>query len=371
MAGRVPSTSRRLASETRGMTRRRKAVFALLAMGLSVVSSLGVLLAADLYAHRKFQESAGLNIWGYRGPTVGRKQPGERRIVVLGESTAFGYGVHWYEALPAVLERLLNQPAGAAPPPFKVSVVNLAYNNEGVYSFRYTLADYEYLDHDTALFYSGYNDLKYYEPKNQVSNLSVFRHTSWVFRLTGYFPMLPIVVREKAMAIRYGGLLDDAYWGKPTVFRPNLAQRSTAAALEAATRISDSLARQLDRAAPAASKGRLGDVAIADSAATECGNWAGYCGEFYRAVKFALDRDKRVLVVTQPYINQAHREQQRSMVEYLRKRIADPTRLRFANLGPTLDLHDRTLAYDGIHLTVAGNLQIARNLVDTVRASLP
>src|SRR5205085_1719314 len=88
------------------MTRRRKAVFALVAMTLSLVFSLGVLLAADIYVHRKFQTSAGVNIWGYRGPTVGRKTPGERRIAVLGGSTAFGYGVHWNESFPSVLERL-------------------------------------------------------------------------------------------------------------------------------------------------------------------------------------------------------------------------------------------------------------------------
>src|SRR5687768_4892362 len=121
------------------MTRRRKVVFALLAMTLACLFVVGVLLAADIYVHRKFQNSGGLNIWGYRGPTVGRKAAGERRVAVFGESTALGYGVRWHEAFPVVLEELLNQPRADAKPA-KVSVVNLAYNGEGAHSYRYTLA---------------------------------------------------------------------------------------------------------------------------------------------------------------------------------------------------------------------------------------
>src|SRR5438093_187187 len=98
------------------MTLRRRMVFALLAITLAFVFALGVLLAADLYVHRKFQASGGVNMWGYRGPTVGRKQRNERRVVVLGESTAFGYGVLWHEAFPVALERLLNEPQGGAAP---------------------------------------------------------------------------------------------------------------------------------------------------------------------------------------------------------------------------------------------------------------
>ena len=37
--------------------------------------------------------------------------------------------------------------------------MNLAYNNEGAYSFRFTLGDYLYLDYDLAILYEGYNDL--------------------------------------------------------------------------------------------------------------------------------------------------------------------------------------------------------------------
>src|SRR5437868_5750739 len=186
------------------MTRRRKIVFALVAITLTCLFVLGVLLAADVYVHRKFAEMGGVNIWGYRGPTVGRKRTGERRVVVLGESTAFGFGVPPGDAFPAALERLLNEPQGQAP---RVSVVNLAYNGEGAHSYRYTLEDYAYLNYDVAVFYTGYPDLPF--PRNfAAGNQDVYRRKSPVFRLTGYFPMLPLVMREKAMAIRYNGRLD-------------------------------------------------------------------------------------------------------------------------------------------------------------------
>src|SRR5688572_16100320 len=88
----------------------------------------GAILAGDIFLHWKFAEFAGVNVWGYRGPTVGRKQPDEWRLAVLGESTAFGYGVHWQEAIPALLQERLN---GGTAGPRRATVVNLAYNNEG------------------------------------------------------------------------------------------------------------------------------------------------------------------------------------------------------------------------------------------------
>src|SRR4051812_14294657 len=106
------------------MTRRRKLVFAAAAMTLAVVSILGLSFAADLYVHWKFGDTAGVNYRGYRGPVLGRKASGERRVVVLGESTVFGYGVHAKEAFPPILERLLNEPVNGVAPA-KVSVANL------------------------------------------------------------------------------------------------------------------------------------------------------------------------------------------------------------------------------------------------------
>ena len=173
--------------------------------------------------------------------------------------------------------------------------------------------------------------------------------------------MLPLVMAEKAKAIRYGGRLEAAYRGEKTAFRPNLAERTTATALETAADISAALERQLARMAPAPG------AAEAEGGPTECGNWPWYCRDVYSAVKLVLDQGKRALVVTQPYISEPHKDQQSRMVGYLHQTLDEKHLLRFANLGPTLDLKDPSLAYDGMHLTVAGNRQIAESLVGPVR----
>ena len=57
----------------------KQGLFALAAVLLSTVAIVGVVLALDLYAHNRLGRSAGLNYQGYRGPVLGRKQPGETR----------------------------------------------------------------------------------------------------------------------------------------------------------------------------------------------------------------------------------------------------------------------------------------------------
>lgn len=50
-----------------------------------------------------------LNALGMRGPEIGAREPGELRVLVLGDSMAFGHGVLESEAFPAVLETLLER----------------------------------------------------------------------------------------------------------------------------------------------------------------------------------------------------------------------------------------------------------------------
>ena len=343
------------------MTRRRKIVFVILSVVLSFIGATAVLLALDLYVHAKFDDYvgrsgiSGTNIWGYRGPVVGTKQAGEHRIVVVGGSTAFGYGVTPTEAFPAVLEELLNQ--GRDLTDGKVSVVNLGYNNEGAHSFRFTLKDYEYLDYDAVLFYSGYNNLS-------DLNTSVFRHNSPVFRLTGYLPLLPVVMREKALSLRHGGDVNAADLAEKTVFKLNLVDRAAATALETATSISDSLERQLTERLPE-SESVFTDLG---QMAPSCSHWRKYCGEMAEAVKFVLDRDKLALVVTQPYRSERHREQQTLLGAFLREQFRRAPKLHFANLGPTLNVFDPEITGDTLHLTPLGNRQLAQHLVERVRA---
>src|SRR4029453_5087254 len=170
------------------LPRRRFVAFAASALFLSLAILSSLLLGADLYVHHRAWRSAGLNYRGYRGPVVGRKAPGEIRIVVLGGSTVFGYGGPWDESFPALLEGMLEQ----REPGRKWTAINLGYNAEGAYALSPNLEDFGYLDYDVAIFYVGYNDML----GDGGPNLTVVRRSSSFFRLTGYYPFLPSFLRR-------------------------------------------------------------------------------------------------------------------------------------------------------------------------------
>lgn len=349
-----------LTAGRRGGTRR--VLFALAAVTMAFAVSFAALLAVDVYLHGRFEKSAGFNIWGYRGPAVSKKQPGEYRVAVLGGSSAYGYGVTWDQAVPAVLERRL---AGPTPRPTRFTVVNLGYNNEGAYAFKPTLHDYLWLNYDLVCLYEGYNDLMG-DPRGP--NLSVFRHESPVFRATGYLPIFPIIFKEKAAAMLHGGDNAALYRAsEKTVFHPGLAAWTAATVLTAAASAGQSVERQLGRLA-AEPQHRITDVA-----ATGCKSpWQEYCRSVLVAVEFALQHDKQVLVVTQPYVwherfgTARHIEQQSEMAAMLARRFASGPRVKYVNLGERVDLMNPALSFDRMHLTADGNELIAAGLVEPV-----
>jgi hypothetical protein len=347
---------------SRPLTWRRRLLFASIAVFLVVVVMFSAVLGADLYVHHRAERYAGVNIWGYRGPTVGRKQRGEHRIVVLGGSTAFGYGVEWAEAFPAQLEGGLRPLSKNGAP---IRVVNLGMNSQGAYSFRFALEDYLGLQYDAAILYEGYNDL------GGAPNEFVGRRDSPVFRATGYYPVLHIAIQEKAMALRNGGDIEAAYRGTKTVFRPGLTTRATASTLETAGRIGKTLDEQLARFA-APTNAPAGSKPVLDASDTGCrAKWAHYCRSVSDAVRFALDHGKKILIVTQPYIDDRHRAQQAELRAMLTEHFNDNANVGYVNLGETIDLMNSPLAYDHMHLTREGNAVIARDLVGPVARLMP
>jgi lysophospholipase L1-like esterase len=107
-------------------------------------------------------------------------------VAILGGSTTWGFGLQAGQDFPAQLQRQLEQSKATS----SIKVVNLGFNGEGAYSFKFTLKDYDYLDCDAFVLYSGYNDLS-------GPNLYVFRHRSPVFGWTGYLPLLPAFTVDK------------------------------------------------------------------------------------------------------------------------------------------------------------------------------
>ena len=349
------------------LSRRKRLLFALSAVALVFLVTTASLLAVDIYLHRRYQKSSMVNVWGYRGPVLGRKQPGELRIAFLGGSTAFGYGVNWDEAIPAQLENRLNAhlPAGAS----RVSVANLGFNSEGAFSFVFTIDDYRYLNDDIVCLYEGYNDMMG-DPANP--NTSVFRHDSTIFRATGYMPIFPLIFREKAAALRFGGDVNALYRSvrgqeTRTMFRPGLANRTAAGALDASAAITESLERQVARIKQEPRRRIVGGET------TGCRPpWGEYCKSVLTAVDRVLALGKRVMVISQPHLpghlRERHADQQTTMVAELKRRYRDNVRVAYTNMGDALDINDPAMAYDGMHLTVAGNARVAEWLVEPVRA---
>lgn len=331
------------------MSRRKYALFVSTAIIVGTALPVVLIASLDLYLHHRYASNGGFNTRGYRGPIVGRKQPGERRIAVLGGSTAFGYGVRTDETFPWHLEQMLNQPA-MRPGEGPVTVVNLAWNGEGAHSFRFTLEDYDYLDPDVVILYSGYNDFSF--------NNLVFRRESAIFRLTGYLPILPVIpirewlqVDDLSQTRKAGGV----------AFEPNLADRSASGAADLALRITQALEKQLIRLSEE-------QKAKPKQSSGVCDTWTYYCDSIHNAIAYALARDRQVIVVTEPYVGGGgeaaglHVGQQNTLVEMLTARFPAERRVHYLNMGDAVDLTDPTLCYDGLHLTAEGNAQLASRL---------
>jgi hypothetical protein len=323
----------------------KRAVFALVAMTGSFVLILATLLAADLYGHSRVERSAGLNRQGYRGPVVGRKQPGETRIVMLGGSTVFGFDMEVDDTLPAQLDRELRKVEPNA------RVINLGYHQEGAVSFVPTLHSYEFLDYDLVVLYEGYNDIF----GDAQPNNSQKRHASPVFRAIGYYPILPQVLREKAGFLRTGG--------GPT-FKPGLANRTSASAMEATSAISEAFSRTLDRL--------IDPVDAAPHSGPGCGApWSHYCNSVAAAVRLVRGWNKVVLVVGQPRLDyggvERHESQQRALGEMMARDFGKDAGVRYVDFFDAVDLRLGAVTFDGMHLTREANGTVAVKLAPLVR----
>jgi hypothetical protein len=174
---------------------------------------------------------------------------------------------------------------------------------------------------------------------------------------------LPTALREKAMSLRYGGDLGAAYRNEAIVFEPSLATRTEASALTGAAAVADALQRQLGKLTRTESE--------APVEVRTCGDpWAQFCDAMYRAIAHARERNQIVLVVNQPYFSDRWIEEQQALRAMLRERFQVDRAVHYLDLGWAVDLKDRTLAYDGMHLTPAGNQRIADRLTEPVLALL-
>jgi lysophospholipase L1-like esterase len=331
------------------LSRRRKLAYAAVAMSTVAVACVLLVAIADIYVHWQTQDEGGVNVWGYRGSVVGAKPPGSIRLVMLGGSTVYGWGLPANESIAAFLEQRLRVSHPAT------SVVNLGAPAQGAFGFAFDLADFAYLDYDMVVLYEGVNDLGPYVARG-IDNDYLWRRSSPVFRMTGYFPILPVVLRDKAAALRAGD-------PDQVAFSPGLATRATASALRAAAEIGDQVGESVGRLSATPSR-----VAVDSSCLAV---WKPYCASVREAVTWSRARGKAVLVASQPYISDSHVEQQANLEAMLKSTFGDDRQVAYLNLGRVIDMRDTSIAYDGVHLVAKGNDLIASHLVEAVKALKP
>jgi lysophospholipase L1-like esterase len=65
------------------------------------------------------------------------------------------------------------------------------------------------------------------------------------------------------------------------------------------------------------------------------------------------------VVASQPHVSDLHVEQQAALRDAIQQRFAADDGVSYLDLGRAVDLRDSSLAFDGMHLTAAGNQVIA------------
>ena len=98
--------------------------------------------------------------------------------------------------------------------------------------------------------------------------------------------------------------------------------------------------------------------------------WSFYCQSMHAAVRHALDLDKRVIVVLQPRllnpVRDAHVSQQTALSDMLERSFGSEPRFLLADLTDAVDLGDRNLCFDGMHLSTDGVQREVTALVGAV-----
>jgi lysophospholipase L1-like esterase len=340
------------------MGRARRAAFILLSVALPLVALVTALLIVDLRLHARADRSGGgngfINRAGYRGTVLGRKAAGEYRIAVVGGSTAYGFGVNTDEAFPSQLERILGPQA---------RLINLGYMGEGAYGDGITLRDYAYLKYDLVVLYEGYNDLG----GEREHNTQSFRHQSRVFAWTGYYPLFPVVAREKALLMLYGSI-DAGYQRDRPVISASALRTGAASAIR--------ILADMDRYATDTDVVRR---AMPTNKSDPCAFWIFYRQQVMKNIRDTLARGIPVLLVGQPWLRDVgpgravsaqavlHREAQACLEGDL-KQLDQVPGFHYANIGDRVRLDDPTMTLaDRLHLSPQGNRRVAEALAPTVR----
>lgn len=298
--------------------------------GEAIVVAVLATVAADLGAHKRVETLGGLNIRGYRGPIAHQRQPNELRVVFAGGTRAFGWGEPasgtTVAAVRFELTRVLDRPNLPLQP---IVVINLGQLGARPESYPSTLKRFAYLQPD----YIGIiDDLGDPGPNRPFD-------ASGVFALTGYQPMLPLVMYEK---------------GTVMTARPvGVALEGLGGALAAADR---SLARV---------------VGVRSEIPASASSPDAYAAAMMGAIDAAHRQAKGVVVALAPIDTAAQRRNWDALNQRLKDKHDAPW-LRVVNLSDEADLYDPSLRLDGFsfgaNATSVASKAIAPAFLDLIPA---
>ena len=159
-----------------------KVILALQAVVLAVL----LLLAADLYAHKRVEMVGGVNIWGYRGAVVKRRAPGDARVLFLGGTRAYGYGAGADDTIAHALEWELTVQTQR-----KTTVIDAARMGATASDYAAMVDRHAYLEPDVVVLY---DDLGFAATRPRLSKIAR--------AFNGYEPILPVVLEEKGAVLQ-------------------------------------------------------------------------------------------------------------------------------------------------------------------------
>jgi hypothetical protein len=186
-------------------------------------------VALDQYAHKRVERLGGVNSRGYRGTVVRARAQREARIAVVGGDFAFGWGMAEAETtagyLRTMLANALNRSGDAVT---VVTSINLGARGLPAVEYPSRIEQFAGLAPDVWCLYV---DLADSQPGSVMPPFD-----SGVTRLTGYVPMLPIVIEEKGLTTIGRGLkaIDRTLYRLVGGRRPEAASADRLAAIERA-----------------------------------------------------------------------------------------------------------------------------------------
>ena len=298
---------------------RRQTAIGVIGLELVLVAAL-LTVALDIKAHARVERLGGVNLWGYRGPVMRTKQPREVRVAVVGGSLAFGWGVAASETVAPTIRQLTALALDIrGREAVVVTAANLGALGMPWREYRQRLRRFASLQPDVVCVYL--------DPDDRSGGVRLPQADSGIARLTGYVPMLPLVLEEKGQRLTIGGT----------------AVAATGRALGAADRWLFA---------------RVGADPVAESS-SELDVITGLVSE-------ALTVASGVVIIVPMPLSPLDTVARLQIADSLGSRYAAERRVRIVNLNDVPALEDDGLRLDGRSFSVGGHLVVAQAVTPAV-----